>query len=281
MTATTGLSSKLQLLDKRTFINLFIKHIFNLSFTLFYNRLLLKASITLIIAILVLSSSYSFLEVASALLSSANNNNNKQRHVIQICCAWGDKLADGILTYKIKGGSSVSQQAINKAIEEWNSKITNIKLESTDDNISADIDIKISSKTSQVTHDVGSIGGGHAIAARKNTKLVQPGEAVISFDISGLITHVDMTISTRALGSSFNTSKLESIAKHEIGHALGIGHTDFVGDLMSPVITGRTDTSISQCDINGIAEANQWKLKVEDLKVNTRPHAPSLQLLEC
>jgi hypothetical protein len=250
-----------------------------LSPTLFYYRLLLKVSITLIIAILVLSSSYSFHEAASALLSSANNN--RQRNVIQICCAWGDKLADGILTYNIKGGSSVSQQAINKAIEEWNSKITNIKLESTDDNISADIDIKISSKASQVTHDVGSISVGHAIAARKNIKLVQPGEAVISFDTSGLITHVDMTISTRALGSSFNTAKLESIAKHEIGHALGIGHTDFGGDLMSPVLTGRTNTSISECDINGIAEANQWKLKVEDLKVNTSPHAPSLQLLEC
>jgi predicted Zn-dependent protease len=42
-----------------------------------------------------------------------------------------------------------------------------------------------------------------------------------------------MIVSTGALGSSFNTAKLESIAKHEIGHALGHGHTDFVGDLMS------------------------------------------------
>ena len=100
-----------------------------------------------------------------------------------------------------------------------------IKLESTDDNTSADIDIKISSKASQVTHDVTSITSSHAIAARKNIKLVQPGEALISFDTNRVITHVDMTISTRALGSSFNTAKLESIAKYEIGHTLGIGHT--------------------------------------------------------
>jgi hypothetical protein len=74
----------------------------------------LQASITLILAILVLSSSYNFLQVANALLSLRNN---KQLHVIQICCAWNDKLADGILTYKLKGGNSASQQAINKAIE--------------------------------------------------------------------------------------------------------------------------------------------------------------------
>jgi predicted Zn-dependent protease len=137
---------------------------------------------------------------------------------------------------------------MNKAIEEWNSKITNIKLESADDNTSADIDIKISSKTSQVTHDITSIAGGHAIAARKNIKLVQPGEAVISFDGSGLITHVDTVTSTRALGSSFNTSKLDSIAKHEIGHAIGIGHTDFVDDLMSPILAGRTNISVYEYD---------------------------------
>jgi predicted Zn-dependent protease len=46
---------------------------------------------------------------------------------------------------------------------------------------------------------------------------------VISFDASGLITHVDMTISTRALGNSISSSELESIAKHEIGHAMRLG----------------------------------------------------------
>ena len=43
-----------------------------------------------------------------------------------------------------------------------------------------------------------------------------------------------MTISTRALGNSISSSELQSIAKHEIGHAYGIGHTDFGSDLMSP-----------------------------------------------
>ena len=87
-----------------------------------------------------------------------------------------------------------------------------------------------------------------------------------------------MTISTRALGNSISSSELESIVKHEIGHAYGIGHTDFVDDLMSPVLTSGTNTDISQCDINAIEEANEWKLK-EDSTDN--PHPPSLQFLKC
>ena len=89
-----------------------------------------------------------------------------------------------------------------------------------------------------------------------------------------------MTISTRALGNSISSSKLESIAKHGIGHAYGIGHTDFVDDLMSPILTDTTDTSISACDINGIEEANQWKLK-EDSNTGNSPQTPLLQFLRC
>jgi predicted Zn-dependent protease len=204
---------------------------------------------------------------------------------IQICCSWGEQIADGILTYRITGGDSNSQvvNAIHQAIDEWNSRVPNIKLqEITDINTPADIDIKTSSKTLQVAHaTISSIGGGHAIAARKGIKLVAPGEAAISFDGRGLITHVDMTISTRALGNSIGSSKLESIAKHEIGHALGIGHTNFIADLMSPVLTGGTNTDISQCDINAIEEADQWKLNAENSNTDNNPHTPSLHFLRC
>ncbi|MFL6358781.1 MAG: matrixin family metalloprotease [Nitrososphaeraceae archaeon] len=198
---------------------------------------------------------------------AAHSSSSLQHHKttgedgIQICCSWGDQIADGILTYRIIGGSnSQAVKAVHQAIDEWNSKVPNIKLqESADDTKLADIDIKFSSKASQVSRATTStiVGGGHAIAARKNIKLAQPGEAVISFDTKRLITHVDITISTRALGNSISSSELESIAKHEIGHAYGIGHADFVCDLMSPILfIGRTDISVSRGDINGIAEAN-------------------------
>jgi Matrixin len=107
------------------------------------------------------------------------------------------------------------------------------------------------------------------ISAGKNIKLVQPGEAQTSFDRRGFITHVDITISTKARVNAISLSGLQSIVKHEIGHAYGIGHTNFIGDLMSRVLTDNTNTDISQCHIHGIEEAN------------TSPHARAPQFLRC
>jgi hypothetical protein len=220
----------------------------------------------------------------SSSLSSLELQNAAREAGIQICCSWGSEIANGVLTYRIDDGANPQViQAIHQAVDEWNSKVSNIKLqEITDTKTPVDIDINTSSKALQVAHaTISSIGGGHALAARKGIKLVAPGEAAISFDGRGLITHVDMTISTKALGNSISSSELESIAKHEIGHAYGIGHTDFIGDLMSPILTGGTNTNISQCDINGVEEANQWKLNTGNSNTDNSPHTPSLHFLRC
>src|SRR5919198_2367940 len=186
---------------------------------------------------------------------------------LQICCSWGNEIANGVLTYRIDdGANSQVIQAVHQAVDEWNSKVPNIKLQEVTDS-NADVDINTNSKAPKVSHAISI--GGPKLSAGKNIKLVAPGESQISFDSRGLITHVDITISTKALGNSISSSQLESIAKHEIGHAYGIGHTNFIGDLMSPVLTPSTNTNISQCDINAIEEAN------------SSPHSPSLQLLRC
>src|SRR5918911_2175849 len=177
---------------------------------------------------------------------------------LQICCSWGNEIADGVLTYRIDDGANQKViQAVHQAVDEWNSKISNIKLQEVTDS-SADIDISTISKSPKVTHSVSMVGPN--ISSGKNIKLVAPGESQISFDSRGLITHVDITISTKALGNAISLSQLEAIAKHEIGHAYGIGHTNFVDDLMSPVLTGSINTAISQCDINAIEEANDNSL---------------------
>jgi hypothetical protein len=190
---------------------------------------------------------------------------------LQICCSWGNEIANGVLTFRIDDdANSKVIQAVHQAVDEWNSKVPNIKLqEITDTKAPTNIDIKTSSKTSKVTHAVSTVVGESKISAGKNIKLVAPGEAQISFDRRGFITHVDMVISTKARGNAISPFILESIAKHEIGHAYGIGHTNFIGDLMSPVITGGTNTDISQFDINGIEEAN------------SSPHARAPQFLRC
>ena len=189
---------------------------------------------------------------------------------LQICCSWGNEIANGVLTYRIdNGANSKVIQAVHQAVDEWNSKVPNIKLqEVTDSKTPADIDISTNSKAPKVTHAISMVGP--KISSGKNLKLVAPGESQISFDSRGFITHVDISVSTKALGNSISASELESIAKHEIGHAYGIGHTNFIGDLMSPVLTPSTNTNISQCDVNAIEEAN-----------SSTSHSSSLQLLRC
>ena len=204
-------------------------------------------SMSILIAILSLLCSYYYNQYQPADASTRSSSLG-----LQICCSWGNEVADGILTYRIDDDANQQVvQAVHQAVNEWNSKIPNIKLQEVTDT-DADIDVKTNSKASKVTSS--SVIGESKISAGKNIKLVAPGESQISFDSRGFMAHVDITISTKARGNSISPSQLESIAKHEIGHAYGIGHTNFIEDLMSPVLTGSTD--ISQCDINGIEEAN-------------------------
>ena len=95
----------------------------------------------------------------------------------------------------------------------------------------ADVDIQFSSKELQVIGGNKIIENGQTISAGKSVKLAEPGESVINYDYSGFINHIDITLAMSILGNSISSTKLESIAKHEIGHAYGIGHTDFVSDL--------------------------------------------------
>jgi Matrixin len=210
------------------------------------------------------SSSYFYDQYAAA--ASAHQKAARENG-IQICCSWGKEIDDGTLTYGIDDDANPQViQAVHQAVREWNSKVPNIQLqEITDDN--ADIDIKTKSKAPKVTHS-DSIDESK-ISAGKNIKLVQPGEAQTSFDRRGFITHVDIIISTKARGNAISLSGLQSIVKHEIGHAYGIGHTNFIGDLMSPVLTSGTNTDISQCHIDGIEEAN------------TSTHVESPHFLRC
>jgi hypothetical protein len=234
----------------------------------FHNLLLTTISVSILTAVISLSyfsiSHYYFFNQyanAAAVRSSSLG--------LQICCSWGNEIANGVLTYRIDEGANQKViQAVHQAIDEWNSKIPNIKLQEVTDS-NADIDISTNTKAPKLSHAISM--GGPKLSGGKNIKLVAPGESQISFDSRGFITHVDITISTKALGNSISSSQLEAIAKHEIGHSYGIGHTNFVDDLMSPVLTPSTNTAISQCDINAIEEANS----------ENSPHASSLQFLRC
>jgi matrixin len=254
---------------------------------------------TAIVIIILAFAAASFFGV-SLFSSSKIQAQTAQQESVRICCAWGDKLADGILTYRIVGDSintdsTQSEQAVYNAINEWNSKLYGIKLVEVSSNTrdekdnsnhnSPDLQIKLSSKTPRMRS--GEFISEDASGAKP--RLSTQGVSYIKRDSSGFITNILITIftsdpfgNTLLLSSSpsFDPSKIETITKHEIGHALGIGHSNLISDLMYPVINRRTNTDISDCDIHAVSEANSWKL-LESSNNNSDPQPTSLGRVHC
>ena len=59
----------------------------------------------------------------------SSDDDFEEESSIQICCAWGEKLVDGSLTYKISGSDSDIVQAVRTAIEDWDYKIIGLELD--------------------------------------------------------------------------------------------------------------------------------------------------------
>ena len=225
---------------------------------LLYKKLSVALLGTLILLI-ALESSGAF-QIASADHDDENeedvssDDDFEEENSIQICCAWGEKLADGSLTYKISGSDSDIVQAVRTAIEDWDYKIIGLELD------------EINKKKNEADIEVSFEKDGEEIA----------GQTVNNFNGFGLIDNVEMTVSKNAFGRDFDTKTVEQIAKHEMGHALGLGHANFGGNLMTELVNDGTGT-IDECEIKSVYEANQWKLK----DGSDSAYAPSKYDVEC
>ncbi len=62
-----------------------------------------------------------------------------------------------------------------------------------------------------------------------------------------------------AFGIGFSPTFVGNIVRHELGHGLGLGHSDVEEDLMSQTLaTPETKIEISSLDILGFATAHDW-----------------------
>ena len=159
-----------------------------------------------------------------------------------MCCPWGEPLNDGVLTFSIKNGGSELAKIVKLAINDWEKaldgvvKFKYIK----DDNADSDIQIEF-----------------------KKGKGQKVGKAVTFFDQLGLMEHVEISISKKSYGVTLNQATLEHVAKHEFGHALGLGHAEFGHSLMSPNVD-EVITKMSACELESVKYANSWKFSEDE-----------------
>jgi Matrixin len=201
------------------------------------------------------------------------NSWQSSKNLIKICCTWGEELADGELTFTIRDeGYNTNQESVNyqsmdsstsknnairDAVKEWDLKINGLTFREVQNRYDADIEIRFRES------------GGEAAGLTRNL-----------FDRFGLITKSFINIYEREFPFGFGEDQIEQIAKHEIGHALGLGHANFNDSLMSTHVHYGTGT-ISTCESQAVYEANHWKFNHREDSTDYHIYQPNSNYLEC
>jgi hypothetical protein len=155
------------------------------------------------------------------------------QNTIQICCTWGHILVDGILTYYVETGSSIMQHKseVRNAIQEWDRNLDSLKLEETSSKKKGDILIEFQKEYEGNQREKMAVG-----------------QSINTLDSSGFIDKVQIIVYRGTSEYEFDEDIIQRIVEHEMGHALGLGHANFDGNLMAEKVNDGTE-NISECEL--------------------------------
>ncbi|MDW0157379.1 MAG: matrixin family metalloprotease [Nitrososphaeraceae archaeon] len=185
-----------------------------------------------------------------------NDLTSEDQNILQICCTWGDNLKDGVLTFHTNNNEIFKMNNLVKnSFDQWALKLENLKFLEVQDASSADVLISFEHKGEQTV-----------------------GQTTNVLDDEGFIKRVKVRISVNFDEEQIEEDTLNLVLKHEIGHVLGLGHSNF-HDLMNAIVNYQNKV-ITKCEIDAVHLANNWKL-VENLQQPKLPKLPLEKTVDC
>ena len=94
-------------------------------------------------------------------------------------------------------------------------------------------------------------------------------ESINTFDTSSFVHKVRFIVYKAFSDFKFYERTVERIVKHEMDHALGLGHANFDGNLLGEKVNDGA-WRITECEIEAISQANYWKFIAD----GTHPDRP-------